>query len=224
MKGSLVAVVLVLVVAATSLGQTLFTGSGEFSGTAVLRFTKTSVTAELDGALRLSGVLPIEDAAVSLEAEGEIVGAGEGDMASLTGVAWMTFVGRGTLQNGEDVAVCGGLTADDGDFLISVDAEGEGTGRFFLMILSARTRYEFAGSTRGVTAGSFVPPDDPSTMQLMMLGTMEFASTSSVSHLRSDPVEAETLQQRLPWDLGTWPSELAAYLVDFLVGSSSETK
>ena len=222
MKCGVVVLVLVLVAAATGFAQTGFTGSGDFSGMAVLRFTKTTVTAELDGALRLSGVLPIGDGAVFLDAEGEIVGAGEGDMASLTGVAWMAFIGRGTLQNGEKVVVRGGLTADDGDFLISVDAEGEGTGRFFLMIVSSETRHEFTGSTRGVTGGSFVPPDDPSTMQLIMSGTMEFVSTSSVSNLRSDPIEVETLRRRLPWDLGTWPGGLAEHLVDLLVGSSPE--
>ena len=90
------------------------------------------------------------------------------------------------------------------------------------MILLGETRHEIAGSTRGATAGSFVPPDDPSTMQLVMSGTMDFEGTSSVSYLRSDPIEVETLQQRLPWDLDTWPNELSSYLLDLLVGSSPE--
>lgn len=222
MKCSLVALLLVLSVGVASLGQTLFCGSGNFSGTVILWFAKTTVTAQLSGALSLSGVLPVEGETVSFVAEGEIVGAGEGDTATLSGVAWMTFIGHGTLANGEDVAVRGGLTADSGDFLISADAEGEGTGSFFLMILLGETRHEVAGSACGATAGSFVPPDDPSTMQLVTSGTMDFESTSSVSYLRSDPIEVETLQQRLPWDLDTWPNELSSYLLDLLVGSSPE--
>jgi len=222
MKCSLVVLLLVLFVGVASFGQTLFCGSGDFSGTVVLWFARTTVPAQLDGALSLSGVLRIEGDAVSFVAEGEIVGAGEGDPATLSGVAWMTFVGHGALANGEDVAVRGGLTADSGDFLISADAEGEGTGSFFLMILSGETRHEITGSTCGATAGSFVPPDDPSTMQLVMSGTMDFESTSSVSYLRSDPIEVETLQQQLPWDLDTWPNELSSHLLDLLVGSSPE--
>ena len=176
MKCSVVVLLLVLFVGVAGFGQTLFCGSGDFSGTAVLWFTKTTVTAQLDGALSLSGVLPVEGEAVSFVAEGEIVGAGEGDTATLAGVAWMTFIGHGTLASGEGVAVRGGLTADSEDFLISVDAEGEGTGSFFLMILLGETRHEITGSTCGATAGSFVPPDDPSTMQqLVMSGTMDFS-------------------------------------------------
>lgn len=222
MKCSLAVLLLVLFVGVASLGQTLFCGRGDFSGTVVLWFARTTVTAQLSGALSLSGVLSVEGEAVSFVTEGEIVGAGEGDTATLSGVAWMTFIGHGTLANGEDVAVRGGLTADSGDFLISADAEGEGTGSFFLMILLGETRHEIAGSTRGATAGSFVPPDDPSTMQLVMSGTMDFEGTSSVSCLRSDPIEVETLQQRLPWDLDTWPNELSSHLLDLLVGSSAE--
>ena len=222
MKCSFAVLLLVLYVGIAGFGQTLFCGSGDFSGTAVLWFSKTTVTARLDGALSLSGVLSVEGEAVSFEIEGQIVGAGEGDLETLAGVAWMTFIGQGALANGEDVTVRGGLTADSGDFLISVDAEGEGTGSFFLMIALGEIRHEITGSARGATTGSFVPSDDPSTMQLVMSGTMEFESASSVSYLRSEPIDVETLQQRLPWDLDTWPDELVSHLLDLLVGSSPE--
>jgi len=125
MKCSLVALLSVLLVGVAGFGQTLFCGSGDFSGTAVLWFAKTTVTAQLSATLSLSGVLPVEGEAVSFIAEGEIVGVGEGYTATLSGEAWMTFVAHSTLASGEDAAVRGELTAGSGDFLISADAEGE---------------------------------------------------------------------------------------------------
>lgn len=73
MKCSLVVLLLVLLVGVASFGQTLFCVSGDFSGTAVLWFTKTTVTAQLTGALSLSGVLPVEGEAYPLWQKGRLL-------------------------------------------------------------------------------------------------------------------------------------------------------
>ena len=224
MKWSLAVLVCVLCVGICGLGQTPSFWSGDFSGTLVLWFDKTSVTAELRGDLSLSGVLPIEGETTSFVTDGQITGAGEGDTMTLEGVAWVIFRCYGSLENGEEVEIRGGFIIDSGDFLLSADATGEGAGSVYLVALltDTDTRIEVTANVGGSLSGSFVPADDPCTMQLAITGTMSLEEACLASSLRSDPIDVEALQERLPWDPDTWPDELSSQLLHLLVDSRPE--
>jgi len=192
---------------------------GDVTETAILWFAGTSVTTEIHGDFALSGSLTIEDEAIPFATCGEINGFGEGDTATFTGVMWAIFTAAGTLGNGEEVEIRGGLIVDGGDFLLATEAAGEGTGTFYMMILLTDARIEVAGTVYGSASGSFVPPDDPYTMQLDVSGTMRFEATSTMHSLSNIPIDLGTLQERLPWDLDMWPEDLFSRLL-LLLGES----
>ena len=195
---------------------------GNVSQTAVLWFERTTVTTQIHGQLVLSGQLAIGDETTSFTTCGKIIGFGQGDTATLTGVMWAIFSLAGALETGEAVEIRGGLTVDSGDFLLTTEATGEGSGTYYLMLLLTDSRTEVTGAVYGSASGSFVRPDDPTTMQLSVSGTMRFEAASTTCFLRDVPIDPETLREWLPWDLEAWPKDLLFQLFRLLGEPSPE--
>ncbi len=204
-----VAAIVVLPAAA----QRSFTGSGDFSGTAVLWFSGTNVTAKFTGNLSITGSVTIDGERVRFTAKGSTHGSGEGDTSTMEGIAWGVFILTGRTETGEAIEIRGGITGDAGSFTLSSDmTAGAGSAEFFALIITGGKKIEAAGQVRGEAAGGFVPPNDPYTMQVEGTGTMEFHTSSAVP--AGDPT---TIAKRLPWKLSTWPADVRAEFLS-LVG------
>ncbi len=195
---------------------------GDVCETAVIWFDRTSATTEMTGELSLSGSVAVGDKTVPFTTRGAVSGFGEGDTATLTGVLWAILTAGGTLESGEEIEIRGGFTIDSGDFLLTTEASGEGTGTHYLVILLPDARLEVVGAVHGIAGGTFVRPDDPSTMQLSITGTMRFEADSTTSSSGDAAIDPEILRERLPWDLDTWPQDLLGQLLRLLGEPSVE--
>ncbi len=210
----------IILIAVPVLAQTSFTGSGDFSGTAVLWFAGTDVTAKFTGQLSLSGSVTLDGQTFRFTAKGVTRGSGEGDSSTMEGVAWGVFTLTGRTETGEEIEIRGGVTGDAGSFTFSSDTTaGAGSAEFFALIIVGDEKIEAAGRVDGEASGGFVPPDDPYTMQIEGTGTMNFHTSSAVP--AGDPT---TVEKRLPWKLSTWPADLRAELLSLLGDKKSASE
>jgi len=195
---------------------------GDVCETAVIWFDRTSATTEITGKLSLSGSVAFDGKTVPFATRGGVSGFGKGDTATLTGVLWALLTAGGTLESGEEIEIRGGFTIDSGDFLLTTEASGEGFGTHYLLILLPDARIEVVGTVHGTASGTFVRPDDPSTMQLSITGTMRFEADSTTLSSGDAAIDPEILRERLPWDLDTWPQDLLGQLFRLLGEPSAE--
>ena len=194
-------------------GEATLSGSGDFSGRAVLSFLGTSVTATFTGEISLSGMLTDCGESIPFTASGTIGGTAAGDSETLAGIAWATLTARGTLQTGEAIDIRGGFTIDSNDLSPISTTAGTGTGSLYLVIRTRGMMLKLTGHVEGSAIGSFVIPEDPYTMEVAGSGTMRFEVAPPKEDVPSDLEEEEDL---LPWDLSTWPEEMSSRLLHLL--------
>jgi len=205
-------------------GETTLSGSGDFSGRAILSFLGTSVTATLTAEISLSGTLTDCGETLPFTVSGTIGGTAD---TALAGIAWATLTAHGTLQTGEAIDIRGGFTIDSSHLSLINGAVGVGTGSLYLVIRTRGTMLKLTGQIEGSVSGSFVAPEDPHTMEIAGSGTMFFEATSPPSPTANAPSDTEEEEDPLPWDLSTWPKETAEHfrlLLDLQhPGSDEET-
>jgi len=197
-------------------GEATLSGSGDFSGRAVLSFLGTSVTATLTAEISLSGTLTDCGEAIPFTASGTIGGTAAGDSETLAGIAWATLTARGTLQTGEAIDIRGGFTIDSNDLSPISTTAGMGTGSLYLVIRTRGTMLKLTGQIEGSASGSFVTPKDPHTMEVAGSGTMRFEATSLTPPKEDVPSDLEEEEDPLPWDLSTWPEEMSSRLLHLI--------
>ncbi len=197
-------------------GEAILSGSGDFSGRAVLSFLGTSVTVTFTGKISLSGTLTDCGKAIPFTASGTIGGTAAGDSETLAGVAWATLTAHGALQTGGAIDIRGGFTIDSNDLSSISGTAGAGTGNCYLVIRTRGTMLKLTGQIEGSASGSFVTPEDPHTMEVAGSGTMRFEATARTSPKEDVPSDLEEEEDPLPWDLSTWPEEMSARLSHLL--------
>ena len=194
-------------------GEATLSGSGDFSGRAVLSFLGTSVTATFSGKVSLSGTLTDCEEAIPFTASGTISGTATGDSETLAGTAWATLTAHGTLRTGEAIDIRGGFTIDSNDLSSLSETAGSGTGSLYLVIRTRGTVFKLTGQVEGAANGGFVAPEDPHTMEVAGSGTVRFEAISRTSPKEDVPSALEEKEDQLPWDLSTWPEEIAEHFL-----------
>ena len=94
---------------------------------------------------------------------------------------------------------------------------GSGTGLFFFVFALPDCLLYVRGDAEGTGTGTFVPPEDPLTMQIEGTGTFVFQGEVLAEKVASELDLEEALLLQLPWDLSTWPEELLAQLVELIL-------
>jgi len=97
MRNTLLLLAIIAALCLPALAEESIAGAGDFSGTVVLWFSGTSVTAQVGGEIALSGTLTVDGVDTAFTAEGTVTGSGVGDTNTLALGAWVTFVSHGTL-------------------------------------------------------------------------------------------------------------------------------
>ena len=197
-------------------GEATLSGSGDFSGRAVLSFLGTSVTATFTAEISLSGTLTDCGETIPFTASGTIGGTAAGDSETLAVIAWATLTAHGTLQTGEAIDIRGGFTIDSNDLSSISGTAGTGTGSLYLVIRARGTTLKLTGYVEGSASGGFVAPEDPHTMEVAGSGTMCFEATSLTQPKENLPSDLEEEEDPLLWDLSTWPEEMSARLLHLL--------
>ena len=192
-------------------GEASLSGSGDFSGRAILSFLGTSVTATFTAEISLSGTLTDCGEAIPFTASGTIGGTAAGDSETLAGIAWATLTARGTLQTEEAIDIRGGFTIDSNDLSSISGTAGTGTGILYLVIRARGMMLKLTGQIEGSASGSFVIPEDPHTMEVAGSGTMRFEAAPRIPPEEDGPSDLEEEEDLLPWDLSTWPEETAEH-------------
>ncbi len=216
MKRIFYSLAILLLLTLPAYGEATLSGSGDFSGRAVLSFLGTSVTATFSGKISLSGTLTDCGETIPFTSSGTIGGTAAGDSETLAGTAWATLIAHGTLQTGEAIDIRGGFTIDSKDLSSLSETAGAGTGSLYLVIRTRGTTLKLTGQIEGSASGSFVAPEDPHTMEVAGSGTMRFEAISRTSPKEDVPSALEEEEGQLPWDLATWPEEMSARLLHLL--------
>lgn len=194
---------------------------GSADATAVLYFAGTHATGTLEGTFTLTGQMTLEEEIVPFSACGWARGEGAGDTATLDAEAWATFAVQGTTEGGRLLSVQGGVTLTSLS-AGSSDTSGSGTGTFFATVFFDGRQYHAEGSAQGSATGTFVPPEDPYSMELEGRGTFSLEGTLTLVPTDSDdtsetPARAEdSVASALPWETDSWPEELLAQLLHIL--------
>jgi hypothetical protein len=216
MKRIFYSLAILLLLTLPAYGEATLSGSGDFSGRAVLSFLGTSVTATFSGKISLSGTLTDCGETIPFTSSGTIGGTAAGDSETLAGTAWATLIAHGTLQTGEAIDIRGGFTIDSKDLSSISGTAGAGTGNCCLVIHTRGTILKLTGQIEGSASGSFVAPEDPHTMEVAGSGTMRFEAISRTSPKEDVPSALEEEEGQFPWDLATWPEEMSARLLHLL--------
>jgi len=195
--------------------QGTFEADGTGTGSAVLWFAGTKVTAELAGDVSFAGSMILDGEAVAFQVTGTAEAAGVGDSAALALDAWIAVSAEGTTDDGTPIALRGGISISSADADLSGTAVGSAEGLFFFTITYADAEYEASGVAEGTATGAFVVPDDPMTMQVE--GTALFSLSGDVSPLHvADEGAGLDLEAKLPWEAGSWPGDILAELYRIL--------
>jgi len=207
---------LVMLLATISWGvgaQVPFHADGTSVGKTVLWFYGNQVDTTFDGTLELGGTLLIDDHPLSFSVAGTGYGSGIADTGTLTATLWILFQTSGTLDSGEFISLRGGIHVLGEEADLTTLSLGAGTGTFFLIADLPEESLWISGTLTTAASGSFVPPDDPVTMQIE--GTAMFT-------FEGELLEAsDVLIEQLPWDPVSWPLETHDALLALLTGVES---
>lgn len=204
---------LVILLATISWGvgaQVSFHADGMSAGKTVLWFYGNQVETTFDGTMELAGTLQIGDNQPSFSVAGTGQGAGIGDTGTLSATLWILFQTSGTLDSGEFISLRGGIHVLGEEANLNTLSLGAGAGTFFLIADLPEESLWISGTLTTTASGSFVPPDDPVTMQIEGIATFTF---------EGELLEAsDELIEQLPWDPASWPLEIHEALVALLTG------
>ncbi len=201
--------------------QASLDGSGDLSGTIILWFAGTNVTAQVNADVALSGTLSVNDVNTAFTAKGTANGSGVCDMNTLAVSAWVTFLAHGTLATDEPITLRGGIELATGGVALSSETAGSGAGTLYVAVTVSNATEYLIGTVTGSASGGFVPPDDPTTMQMTGTGSLSLAATTT-SHAATcasgqGPAGSSTDNGvRLPWKLDTWPEEMRQQLIELM--------
>jgi len=207
--------VMILAAISWSVGaQDLFHAEGTSVGQTVLWFLGSQVDTTFDGTLDLAGTLQIGDEQLPFASSGIGYGAGIGDTGTLAATLWLVFQTTGSLDSGEPIALRGGIYVLGEEADLNTLSLGAGTGMFFLIADLPEETCWVSGTLTTTASGTFVPADDPLTMQIE--GTAVFAFEGEVLET------TDALIEQLPWDSATWPLETHEALIALLTGVEAE--
>jgi hypothetical protein len=210
LAGALVLVVALAVAAGAAGARIEASGSGE--GATVLRFNGPITTATLTATLSMKGSWG-EGATVPFQIQGSLDAVGESEMSTLQGNLWGTLSASGTTADGRALELRGGLFVASQDAKIDLAGTSTFSGRFYLSIRLGGVPYEATGTFQGSGGGTFVVPDDPMTMQLDGKAELTLSGDAVQVAMAADGVPSVG---SLPWDLSTWPEEVATRLTALL--------
>jgi hypothetical protein len=212
------AAILVILLASVSwslYAQESFSADATSTGTTVIWFYGTRVETTFDGVLEMAGMLRIVDEPLSFTATGPSYGSGIGDSSTLAVTLWVVFEAEGTLDSGgEQITLRGGMVVLGEEADLTTLSLGAGTGAFFLIATVLDTTVWTSGTLTTTASGTFVPADDPTTMQIEGSGTFVFEGNQLET--------TEEILDSLPWDPTTWPPEQHEALLALLLGIKPE--
>ena len=182
---------------------------GVSGGSTVLRFQGSDVTTTFSGMQEMSGSLLLDDVSYPFVATGSAYGLGVGSAETLAVSLWVLFRVEGTVDGVDPITIRGGMDVVGDGIDVDSFSLGSGSGTFLVVVEFMGVAYEFAGSVESTGAGTLVPPQDPSTMEVA--GTV----ASTLEGTLYTP-EGE-LVDRIPWDAAAWPTELHEQLMTLLL-------
>lgn len=217
MRKIVIATLFILLLSLPVLSQGTINAEGSSTATTVLWFYETEVTMKFSGDLTLTGSIELSGEIVSFSATGAAFGSGISDTKTLTTTAWTLVKASGTTEGGVPIFIRGGTTAISSETDLTTLSLGSGTGLFFFVFELPDRLVYVRGDAEGTGSGTFVPPEDPLTMQIEGTGTFVFQGEVLAEEVASELDLEEALLLQLPWDLSTWPEELLAQLVDLIL-------
>jgi len=217
MRKIVIATLFALLLGLPVLSQGTINAKGSSTVTTVLWFNTTEVTIEFSGDLALTGSIELSGEIVSFSAAGESFGSGISDTKTLGTTAWTFSEASGSTEGGVPIFIRGGATAVSSETDLTTLSLGSGTGLFFFVFELPDRLVYVRGDAEGTATATFVPPEDPSTMQLEGTGTFVFRGEVLAEEVAAQLHLEEALLLQLPWDLSTWPAELLAQLVDLVL-------
>lgn len=217
MRKIVIATLFILILSLPVLSQGTINAEGSSTAITVLWFHTTEVTIEFSGDLTLTGSIELGGEIVGFSAAGASFGSGISDTKTLATTAWTFVKASGTTEGGVPILIRGGTTAISSDTDLTTLSLGSGTGLFFFVFELPDRLVYVRGDAEGMATGTFVPPEDPSTMQLEGTGTFVFQGEVLAEEVAAQLDLEEALLLQLPWDLSTWPAELLAQLVELIL-------
>lgn len=217
MQKIVIATLFILLLSLPVLSQGTINAEGSLTATTVLWFYETEVTMKFSGDLTLTGSIELSGEIVSFSATGASFGSGISNTKTLATTAWTLVKASGTTEGGVPIFIRGGTTAISSETDLTTLSLGSGTGLFFFVFELPDRLVYVRGDAEGTGTGTFVPPEDPLTMQIEGTGTFVFQGEVLAEEVASELDFKEALLLQLPWDLSTWPEELLAQLVDLIL-------
>ncbi len=156
---------LALCLAAHAAAEEGLTAEAVGTGRAVLEFLGPEVSVDVRARMTLSGVLTLGGTVLRFSVDAHAVGSGKGNSSTLEAEGWVALRGEGATEAGAALTLAGGISVDALAPGTST-AGGEGTGRFYILLSTAASRWMIEGEARGSATGAFVPPAAPHTMEV----------------------------------------------------------
>lgn len=217
MQKIVIATLFILLLSLPVLSQGTINAEGSLTATTVLWFYETEAILKFSGDLTLTGSIELSGEIVSFSATGASFGSGISNTKTLATTAWTLVKASGTTEGGVPIFIRGGTTAISSETDLTTLSLGSGTGLFFLVFELPDRLVYVRGDAEGTGSGTFVPPEDPLTMQIEGTGTFVFQGEVLAEEVASELDFKEALLLQLPWDLSTWPEELLTQLVDLIL-------
>jgi hypothetical protein len=217
-----IATLFTLLLSLPVLSQGTINAEGSSTVTTVLWFNKTEITVKSSGDLSSTGSIDLNGETINFSAAGATFGSGLSNMETLATMAWNLVNASGTTENGVPISIRGGVTISSSETDLATCSLGSGTGVFFFVVELPDRLVYVRGDAAGAATGTFVRPEDPSTMQIEGTGAFVFQGEVLAEEIASTLGSEEALLVELPWDLSTWPEELLAQLVELILNRPSE--
>lgn len=189
-----------------------FEGAGLADGSIILAFSTDEACGSATATMEFEGVLRLQAGPITISATGIATGRGCADLSTLEVRAWALIEAEGHTASGAPMTLRGGITFLDARSLNDSKAHGEGTGRFDLLITLPDHALRATGSIEGEASAMFVPPRDPSTMQLHGKGS--FSLRGSLVSPSEPTLLGSTPEEEIGWP--PWPEDLLSLLLALL--------